>query len=256
MSHVRTRPHVVVYDTSPYNYARNAVPLNLIVVHTTQGHNRPGISDLQNLGTWFSDNPYKVAAHVGVDDEGQSARYVGDARKCYHVGKFNSASLGLEQIGFASQTSWKQAQIEESARWVAQWSIEYDIPIRKGAVLQDGTVARSGVLQHADLGQAGGNHTDCGPAYPFAKLISLAIEFRDRRVHPAYSTALKLGVSGPHVQTWQAQMAKRGFAIYADGQYGPQSEAVCRAFEQEIGVTVNGMVGADVWNAAWEFPIH
>ncbi|GLW63613.1 hypothetical protein Arub01_18570 [Actinomadura rubrobrunea] len=60
---------------------------------------------------------------------------------------------------------------------------------------------------------------------------------------------------GDDVRTWQAQMRKRGWTITVDGAYGPQSERVCRAFQKEKGLVVDGIVGPKTWRAAWEAPI-
>lgn len=53
------------------------------------------------------------------------------------------------------------------------------------------------------------------------------------------------------VREWQQQMAGRGWRIRVDGVYGPESDAVCRGFQQEIGLRVDGVVGAQTWDAAW-----
>ena len=57
------------------------------------------------------------------------------------------------------------------------------------------------------------------------------------------------------VREWQQQMATRGWRIHVDGVYGPESTAVCRGFQQEVGQRVDGMVGAQTWNAAWTAPV-
>jgi cell wall-associated NlpC family hydrolase len=57
------------------------------------------------------------------------------------------------------------------------------------------------------------------------------------------------------VRDWQQQMADRGWRIRVDGVYGPESAAVCRGFQQELGLRVDGMVGAQTWNAAWTAPV-
>jgi len=53
------------------------------------------------------------------------------------------------------------------------------------------------------------------------------------------------------VWTWQAQMAVRGWAIGVDGWFGPESDGVCRAFQEDQGLGVDGWVGPDTWAAAW-----
>ncbi|QKW40723.1 peptidoglycan-binding protein [Actinomadura sp. NAK00032] len=47
----------------------------------------------------------------------------------------------------------------------------------------------------------------------------------------------------------------RGWRIAADGAYGPRSESVCRSFQAEKGLAVDGIVGPATWRAAWEAPI-
>ena len=60
---------------------------------------------------------------------------------------------------------------------------------------------------------------------------------------------------GRAVRLWQAQMRRRGWRIGVDGIYGPQSAAVCRAFQREKGLAVDGIVGPQTWRAAWRAPV-
>lgn len=53
------------------------------------------------------------------------------------------------------------------------------------------------------------------------------------------------------VKTWQQQMRKRGWKISVDGAYGPASEAVCRQFQAQKRLGVDGVVGPKTWAAAW-----
>ena len=71
---------------------------------------------------------------------------------------------------------------------------------------------------------------------------------RDLRVEEPY-------MEGSDVHTWQQRMAVRGWKIVVDGEYGPASEGVCRAFQQEKGLVVDGVVGPVTWNASWTAPI-
>jgi peptidoglycan hydrolase-like protein with peptidoglycan-binding domain len=58
-----------------------------------------------------------------------------------------------------------------------------------------------------------------------------------------------------HVRTWQQQMAMRGWAITIDGDFGNQSHSVCCQFQQEKGLSVDGLVGTKTWQASWSEPI-
>ena len=173
----RVRPNVVVTQISPNQSERSVATPTILVLHSTESHDVPGsVSDLRGLGDWFAQTAAQASSHVGVDDDGNSARFVRDAKKAWTCVSFNSVSLNIEQIGFASfgWTKWRKRwrQIRESARWIALWSEGYDIPIRRGAV-SGSTVTRSGVLTHADLGEAGGGHHDPGP-YPMKRVLFLA----------------------------------------------------------------------------------
>lgn len=182
----RLAPNVVVRHYSPNQSERGAgVPLNLIVLHDTEGSNVPdSISDLTGLGDWFANPAAQASSHVATDGDGNSARFVSDRRKAWHCMGYNSASLGIEQVGFASQSrsiwlrNWRQ--LRETARWIAYWSFHYGIPIRRGAV-SGGVVTRAGVLRHMDLGAIGGGHSDPGPNYQFNRVLWLARAYKAAR---------------------------------------------------------------------------
>lgn len=180
----RLAPNVVVRHYSPNQSERSLVPLNLIVLHDTEGANLPkSTADLSGLGAWFA-RPIEASCHVATDSDGNSGRYVSDRRKAWHCGAYNSASLGIEQIGFASQSravwlkNWRQ--LRETARWMAYWSERYGIPLRRGAV-SNGVVTRAGVLRHMDLGATGGGHSDPGQNYPFNRVLWLARAYKVAR---------------------------------------------------------------------------
>lgn len=173
----RYTPHVVVRNISRFQSSRNGTKPQLIVIHATESENRPGSDDEASIGSWFNNPSAQVSAHVCTDADGFSGRYVTDDRKAWHCARYNSVSLGIEQIGHTAQASWTRDEIRETARWVARWNLAYGIPIRKGQV-SGGSVVRSGVVTHHDLGALGGNHGDPGGAYPMQGLLSLAKFYR------------------------------------------------------------------------------
>lgn len=164
----RALPHVVVRHNVVCQSSRTS-PIQLIVVHDTQGPNVEGVGDLVGLGNYFDRVATQASSHVATDEDGTSARYVPDERKAWHVVAFNSMALGIEQVGFAAQAKWLDAEVDETARWVAHWSHRWDIPMVRST--------RHGVCTHSDLGAAGGGHTDPGPAYPFERMLSRARHF-------------------------------------------------------------------------------
>lgn len=174
----------VTYDVANQS-ARAADPV-LIVLHTTQGHNRPGVGDLEGLGGYFNDPGTQVSSNIGNDAEGHDARYVADHRKPWTQAAYNSLSLSIEQIAFtqpdgpAGRRYWfREAphQLANTARWIAHWSRRHGIPIRR-AWTRLGRVQRSGVASHKQLGSSGGGHVDPGASYPMNYVLWLARYFK------------------------------------------------------------------------------
>lgn len=178
---LRVQPKVVISQRVANQSERSGgMKPRAIVLHSTESHNRPGSSDLAAIVDWF-DNPAAVASsHVIVDADGTSARCVPDSRKAWTCASYNSATLNIEQIGFASQgrkgwrRNWKE--LRETARWIARWSLRHEIPIRRG-LAANGAITRSGVLTHKSLGPLGGGHVDPGD-YPMRRVLLLARAYK------------------------------------------------------------------------------
>ncbi len=60
---------------------------------------------------------------------------------------------------------------------------------------------------------------------------------------------------GGDVRQWQQRMKDRGWRIAVDGSYDPRDDEICRAFQQEKGLKVDGEVGPETWRAAWTLPV-
>ncbi|HXR30818.1 MAG TPA: peptidoglycan recognition family protein [Solirubrobacterales bacterium] len=167
---------------------------SIIVLHTTEGHNRPGVGDLADLAAFFDRTSTQASSHIANDAEGHDCRMVPDSRKAWTQAELNSVALSIEQIGFAAQGKgdWfgdAPHQLANTARWIAWWSKKYGIPIRRG-VVSGTTVLKSGVCSHKQLGAAGGGHVDPGTAYPFEYVLDLARVFASRRGSKARKEAL------------------------------------------------------------------
>lgn len=68
-------------------------------------------------------------------------------------------------------------------------------------------------------------------------------------------------MTGDDIRDWQQRMRDRGWLdstgapLVADGVYGVQSATVCRKFQTEKSLTVDGIVGPATWDAAWTAPV-
>jgi hypothetical protein len=161
---VEPRPNITANVVN--QSSRNGVKPRLIVLHTTEGHNREGLDDLRGLVSFFNNSANQVSSHIANDAEGNDARMVPDERKAFTQAAFNSLSLSIEQIGFASQKQFPEAQLRNTAQWIAHWSKRHGIPIQRSTT--------HGICQHKELGLKGGGHTDCGPNYPIDEVLAMA----------------------------------------------------------------------------------
>lgn len=110
----------------------------------------------------------------------------------------------------------------------------------------------SGGAARAITGHRDHHSTDC-PGALYARVLS-------GEVNPGGGPLPYPGVSfrqpptfvHASVTTWQYQMNKRfGYALTVDGQYGAGSDAACRDFQADHGLTVDGVVGPATWAAVF-----
>jgi Putative peptidoglycan binding domain len=70
---------------------------------------------------------------------------------------------------------------------------------------------------------------------------------------PAYpGTPLRQGSQGSQVRTMQQRLLERGWAITADGNFGPQTHQTVVAFQREQQLVPDGIVGPATWAALWK----
>jgi hypothetical protein len=74
--------------------------------------------------------------------------------------------------------------------------------------------------------------------------------------YPAWpGVSLRLGSKGTHVHTVQSRLRQRGWQIAVDGDFGPETDRVVRAFQTEKHLVSDGIVGPATWKALWVAPI-
>jgi hypothetical protein len=89
------------------------------------------------------------------------------------------------------------------------------------------------------------------PAFPYPSDHWLGQPSNDPRNH----SGCYGGVDTTNVKKWQQKMHDRGWSIGVDGCYGPESENVCRQFQAEKDLSVDGDVGPQTWAATWNAPV-
>ncbi len=130
------------------NFSSRTAPVDLIVVHDTEGGFAGAVS-------WFSQKQSQVSAHFVLKEDGTEAvQMVHLDDKAWHAVSFNSRSIGIEMAGWASK-GFSDAEWQAAANIVAWLLKEYNLPAQwahKGA--------GPGFTSHFDLGVAGGGHKD------------------------------------------------------------------------------------------------
>lgn len=179
------RPERVFNLSNDTSGPRPVSAINLIVLHTTEGHDVQGLGDLDGLYQ-YANGPVQASWTIANDREGNDARYLGDGQVPWTQGRrghsrnFNREALSVEQIAFARypRSVWlreRMPQLDNTALWVAYWSEKYDIPLVHSTT--------RGVCQHRDISGPGG-HSDCGEGYPFDVVLEKAIDLRHGKAEP------------------------------------------------------------------------
>lgn len=88
------------------------------------------------------------------------------------------------------------------------------------------------------------------PKFPLPAGHWYGVESKNPKNHSGYWEKDR-----PGIKQWQAQMKRRGWRLSPDGYFGEASRRVCRQFQAEKGLRVDGGVGADTWKATWEAPV-
>jgi hypothetical protein len=135
-----------------------------LTLHTTEGANRPGVSDLEGLANFFEG--VQADATWGVDAEGNKCRMKEDGDSAWTNGfhDWNHRAFTIEQVGFAAtkKRDWVRGY-HNGLRTVAGIAADYK---QRGFIkLKACGDSPGGINQHVDISGPGG-HTDCGPGYP------------------------------------------------------------------------------------------
>jgi hypothetical protein len=231
-----------VWIPSP-NYSSRGSDVRLIVLHTAEG-----ALTYQSLGSYFSNPNSQVSSHVGIDDTPNVVgEYVHRNYKAWTQGNANPYSVAAEMCAFAgwSPADWSAhpTMLENCAKWIAEESAAYGIPIVRLTAQQAQDGRSAGVCQHVDLGAAGGSHWDCGPSFPMDSVITMA-KGGVKPPAPTERSAEMIAATSTGEGYWTVT---RDGAIYAFGDAqnkgSPYATGVGRAGGLAPGATVIGIAG-------------
>ena len=160
-----TLPRVIKH-LSPNRSSRRGAAIRASVIHTTESSD----SSFDAINDYLSREGISASAHYVVDVAGPGklcrvAMLVPEKEKAWTALSANPSTVNYELIGRASRSrdEWLtkyRKQLETVAALVAQDSVQYGFPVRRGY---------PGVLGHVDLSRYGfpQSHWDPGPGFPW-----------------------------------------------------------------------------------------
>lgn len=244
--------------TKQRHKGRNGSKPRLCVMHTMEA--AEGSNTAENVARYFQTA--KASAHWCGDNDSR-VRVVVDTDTAWTAPGANHDGLQYELAGYAKQTAADWADqysidaLEIAAISFAEWSLKFDIPIRKLSVAQVRAGER-GFCSHDDVSKAYGKstHWDPGPNFPWpyflgrvaahaaniskGEVIPEAPDPVDKAPDAGYSNA---GFSAAYISTIQEFLNKAGYQLEIDGRRGPKTLAAIRDFQSKNGLEVDGLPG-------------
>ncbi|RFU84573.1 amidase [Streptomyces triticagri] len=223
-------------STSNYASGRSAT-ISQVVIHVTQGSYAGTIS-------WFQNPEAETSSHYVVrSSDGEVTQMVRDADTAWHARSANASSLGIEHEGYVDDPSWfTNSMYRSSAALTKHLCERYGIP-------KD----REHIVGHVEV--PGNDHTDPGPHWNWEYYMELVGGDSgggtpsDGLSFSSYETQ-RSGSTGAQVTAVQSLLSKHGYeAGAADGDFGPATLAAVQAFQQDVGLEADGVVGARTWTA-------
>lgn len=161
-----------VWIPSP-NYSSSRPHNQILVVHTSEG-----ATTFRNLGNYLAQASSEVSYHVGFDNttRDEIGEYVKPDRKSWSAHSANSyGEHGCCCTPSGAANGWSRddwlarpLMLDACGAWLREEGARYGIPLVKinGDQIAAGV---KGVCMHKDCVDAGlgGNHTDCGPHFPW-----------------------------------------------------------------------------------------
>lgn len=257
---------------SPNKYEGRVAPIRVVVLHTMETDERDDIAEA--VATYFSRTTTRASAHLCVDND-STVRCVDDQDTAWAAPGANADGLQIEMAGRASQTpadwsdDYSKALLERAAREVAAWCSRWGIPVRTLTDAQLGDGLSRGITTHAQVSRVfkRSDHTDPGKDFPIAAFVQRVqailtpiprpparIPTKPANVKvPVFPGTVRRGSKGSAVRQVQARLAARGWRITIDGDFGPATERIVRAFQAEkLGArAVDGIAGPNTWRALW-----
>ncbi len=177
------------------------------------------------------DPAAEVSCHYLVWEDGRILQLVAEDRRAWHAGAsrwqgerdMNSASIGIEIVnpGHVNgvPTPFPPAQIDAVAALC-------------GDIFSRRAIPPTRALAHSDI--APGRKIDPGEMFPWQRLAGLGVGVWPRPAAGATGATLREDDAGADVRELQADLARIGYDLEADGVFGPRARAVVAAFQRHF----------------------
>lgn len=233
-----------------------------LVIHTVEAPEAPNTAENIAQG-WFARREAQSSAHWCLDSNSR-VRCVEDKDVAWAAPGANSTGLQYELAGYAAQSSsqWRDAYslslLDNVAQQCAKDAKKYGIPIVHLSV-SDILAGKKGFIGHIDATNAfshGVGHTDPGKSFPWDYFLNLVRKYAGQSASNASTSisggnvsVLALGSRGDRVRTLQRTFNDKWIKpnkwriIATDGEFGPDTMRVVKAFQKSQGLVVDGVAG-------------
>lgn len=196
-----------------------------ITIHET-GNVAPGAHAQAHANLQSNGNSREASWHYQIDDQ-QVIQSFPDTAICWHAGKGNSQSIGVE-ICVNSDGNYKKA-LENTILFVGLLMARYQL--NENQVVQHHFWTGKDCPHFLRRGTKGMN---------WGQFIA---KLKEAKRSTDYTAVLKYGQTGDQVTFYQKKLQAIGYKIDVDGSFGPAMLAVVRQFQQDYGLDVDGLLG-------------
>lgn len=247
----------------PENNTEPAIAARKVIYHSA-------VSGADSLSGWFGRDDVKTESHFYVRHDGTVEQYIDTARQAdaQFEGNVDGISIETEDGGKPDVNEWTPAQVLALVKLTVWLCQTHSIP-----AVRCPSPAGAGIGYHSQFRPQWANDgRSCPglaripqvpgiiaavagslakPAPPRTQTAPVPSRSAVRAVLPAFPGLCRRGDRGAAVRAVQARLAARGWKLRVDGDFGPGTEAVVKAFQKEKGLTPDGVAGPLTWRALW-----
>ncbi|AIL65812.1 N-acetylmuramoyl-L-alanine amidase AmiD precursor [Rickettsiales bacterium Ac37b] len=206
-----------------YDDRREESEIKILVMHYT-------VSDAPRSFNTLT-TPRGVSSHYTVDKNGEVMQLVPESKSAWHGGlgywkginSINQNSIGIEIVNSGINTTTNECEPYSDAQIKAVEVLSLDILERNKGILPEY------VIGHSDL--APSRKIDPGHCFPWHDLAKKGIgKFPEVKLPEVNEVIFTKGSKGPEITRWKDNIAKVGYKVTPDDNFGEPEEQISQAF--------------------------